>query len=153
MKGIYALIMHLTRPCQISIGNRPPAHFSGGYYAYVGSALGGIEARVNRHLRYTQKRRWHIDYLLAEAPVTEVIVGETETRAECAVARALGAQFKPVPNFGASDCCCSSHLFLAPANKMLSSVVWHAFESANVKPELWKARTGNNGRDYSRQTR
>ncbi len=153
MKGIYALIMHLPRPCQISIGNRPPVHFSGGYYAYVGSALGGVEARVNRHLRNVKKRRWHIDYLLAEAPVTEVIVGETETRTECAVARALGAQLKPVPDFGASDCRCSSHLFLAPDNKMLSSAIWHVFESANVKPELWKARTGNNDRDYSRQTR
>jgi Uri superfamily endonuclease len=153
VKGIYALIMHLTHPCQIPIGNRPPVHFSGGYYAYVGSALGGVEARVNRHLRNDKKRRWHIDYLLAEAPVTEVIVGETETRAECAVARALGAQLKPVPDFGASDCRCSSHLFLASDNKMLSSAIWHVFESAGVKPELWKARTGNNDRDYSHQTR
>ncbi len=136
--------MHRPHPRQISIGNRPPAHFSGGYYAYVGSALGGVEARVNRHLRYTKKRRWHIDYLLAEAPVTEVIVGETETRTECAVARALDAQFTPVPNFGASDCRCSSHLFLASDNKMLSSVIWHVFESAGVKPELWEIRTGNN---------
>jgi len=153
VEGIYALIMHLPRPRQISIGNRPPVHFSGGYYAYVGSALGGIEARVNRHLRNVKKRRWHIDYLLAEAPVTEVIAGETETRAECAIARALDTQFTPVPNFGASDCRCSSHLFLAPDNKMLSSVIWHVFESAGVKPELWKARTGNNDRDYPHQAR
>lgn len=153
MKGIYVLIMHLTHPRQISIGNRPPVHFSGGYYAYVGSALGGIEARVNRHLRNVKKRRWHIDYLLAEAPITEVIIGETETRVECAVARALDAQFTPVPNFGASDCRCSSHLFLAPDNEVLSPAARHVFESANVKPELWKARAGNNDRDYSRQTR
>jgi Uri superfamily endonuclease len=106
--------------------------------------LGGIEARVNRHLRNAKKRRWHIDFLLAEAPVTEVIVGETETRAECAVARALDSQFDSIFGFGASDCRCSSHLFLAPDNKMLSSVVWHVFESAGVKPELREIRTGNN---------
>ncbi len=142
MKGIYALIMHLPHPRKISIGSsRSPVRFSGGYYAYVGSAFGGISARVNRHLGNVKKRHWHIDYLLEEAPVTEVIIGETETRAECAVARALDAQFKSVPGFGASDCRCSSHLFTAPDDERLTTAAWQAFESAGIKPGLWEKGT------------
>jgi Uri superfamily endonuclease len=87
-----------------------------------------------------KKKRWHIDYLLAEATVTEVVFGETETRAECAVARALGAQFERIPGFGASDCRCASHLFTTSDNRTLSSAVLSAFESAGLKPELWKER-------------
>jgi Uri superfamily endonuclease len=131
--------MHLPRQCHIAIGNRLPVCFSGGYYIYVGSALGGVEARINRHLRDAKKKRWHIDYLLAEAPVTEVIIGETETKAECAVAQALDAQFSAVPNFGASDCRCFSHLFAATSSETLLSTVQSAFESVGLKPEIWKA--------------
>jgi len=142
VKGTYALIMRLAVPKMISIGNRPPACFPTGYYVYVGSALGGIEARVNRHLRKVKKLRWHIDYLLAETPVIEVTTGKTETRVECAVAQTFRAQFEAIPGFGAGDCRCSSHLFLAPDAKKLAAAVWHAFESAGIKPELWKESTG-----------
>ena len=133
--------MHLPHPCRIAIGNRHRVNFSDGCYAYIGSALGGVEARVNRHIREAKKKRWHIDYLLAEATVAEVIVGETEVKAECAVARALSAQLKSIPDFGASDCRCPSHLFATPDSETLSSAVWRAFESAGLKPEHWKART------------
>ncbi|HEY50789.1 MAG TPA: GIY-YIG nuclease family protein [Dehalococcoidia bacterium] len=142
MKGTYALIMRLPEPRMISIGNHPPTHFPAGYYVYVGSALGGIEARVNRHFRKVKKLHWHIDYLLAETPVIEVTAGETETRAECAVARTLGTQLEAIPGFGSSDCRCSSHLFLSPDDKQLAAAIRHAFESAGIKPELWKTRTG-----------
>ncbi len=57
MKGTYALIMRLPGPRMISIGNHSPTRFPAGYYVYVGSALGGIEARVNRHLRNVKKLR------------------------------------------------------------------------------------------------
>lgn len=140
MKGIYALIMHLPKPRRISISNRSLAPFSTGYYAYVGSALGGIESRVNRHLRSTKKRRWHIDYLLSEATVTGVIFGEAEVKVECAVAWALDTEIERIPDFGASDCRCPSHLFIAPDDKTLSSAVRRAFVSAGLKPELWKSR-------------
>ena len=140
MKGIYAIIMHLTRPRQVAVGKHSAVDFPDGYYAYIGSALGGVEARVNRHLREAKKKRWHVDYLLEEAPVTGVIVGETETRKECGVARALSAHFKSTPDFGASDCRCPSHLFAAPDSRTLSAAVWRAFLSAGLKPEPWKVR-------------
>jgi Uri superfamily endonuclease len=134
--------MHLSEPRMISIGNHRSTRFPAGYYVYVGSALGGIEARVNRHLRNVKKLRWHIDYLLAETPIIEVTAGETKTRAECAVARTLGSQFEAIPDFGSGDCRCPSHLFLAPDDRQLSAAVQHALESAGIKPELWKTRTG-----------
>jgi Uri superfamily endonuclease len=134
--------MHLSEPRMISIGNHRPVSFPAGYYVYVGSALGGIEVRVNRHLRSVKKLHWHIDYLLAEAPVIEVTVGKTETRAECAVAKSLGAQLEAIPGFGAGDCRCSSHLFLTSDYEQLADAIWRAFESAGIKPELWKTRAG-----------
>ena len=138
MKGIYALIMRLAKPHRIPVGNRPPIYFSPGYYAYVGSTLGGIEGRVNWHFRNNKKKRWHIDYLLPEAAITEVVLGETGKRAECEIARALNGQFASIRNFGASDCRCSSHLFIAPDSEILSSAVRRTFESAGLKPELWR---------------
>jgi sugar fermentation stimulation protein A len=135
VKGTYALIMRLPRPQVISVGNHPPSHFPGGYYVYVGSALGGIEARVNRHLRKVKKRRWHIDYLLAETPVIEVVIGEAETRAECAVARALDARFESIPGFGASDCRCSSHLFHAPDAKEMKTIIAETLKSLSIQPQ------------------
>ena len=87
--------------------------FPRGYYAYVGSALSGFKARLNRHLKSDKQLRWHIDYLLEKAAINKIILCPTEDKVECAIAQALSRQFNSVPGFGCSACQCRSHLLFA----------------------------------------
>lgn len=113
--GTYALIMHLQRPTRITVGRLGTFEFEAGWYAYAGSALGpgGLAARLAYHHRQDKIMQWHIDYLLAHAALVEVWWAEDTKRRECTWASALrsipGGQV-PVPNFGASDCRCLTHL-------------------------------------------
>ena len=114
MKGSYCILAHMPADARITVGALGRIAFSRGVYAYVGSAQGGIEARVGRHLRSAKKRRWHIDYFLSKAEVISVIAVPGHDRSfECMIAQALlgirGASV-PVPRFGSSDCGCATHL-------------------------------------------
>ena len=75
--------------------------------------MGGLKPRLRRHLGDHKKLHWHIDYLLQKACIKSILLCETDGRAECTIARALGHQFDSIPGFGSSDCKCRSHLFLA----------------------------------------
>ena len=61
-KGVYVLIIHLSQERDIVVGKLGELSFKKGYYAYVGSALGGLEGRIKRHFRKEKKAHWHIDY-------------------------------------------------------------------------------------------
>ncbi len=114
MKGSYILIIRLTTPTKIKVGKLGTLEFKPGYYAYVGSAMNSIEARVRRHLRKTGKKLfWHIDYLLASeyAEVVDVLIKESNKKEECEIAGKLAERFESIPKFGCSDCKCKSHLF------------------------------------------
>lgn len=97
----------------MEVGALGPLAFSQGFYAYCGSAMGGLGARINRHLRREKKIRWHIDYLLEEGRVKSVIYAPTHERLECQLAQTLGELFHSFPGFGSSDCVCQSHLFFS----------------------------------------
>ena len=133
-KGSYVLLMHLSEEQTIAVGNLSPSLFSRGYYAYVGSALGGFRSRLNRHLRTDKKLHWHIDYLLQHASLDAIVICETEQRIECVIAQALARQFESVPRFGASDCRCPSHLFFATYDMMPPVIA--AVEAAGLEPGL-----------------
>ena len=123
MKGSYVLLIQLPQEHTITIGNLRAIHFPPGYYAYVGSAMGGFKSRLSHHLRDDKKPHWHIDYLLEKASISEIILYDTgDRRVECAMAQALSRQFDSVPGFGSSDCKCHSHLFFA-ADSMKSTVI------------------------------
>src|SRR5699024_10221196 len=98
----------------ITVGALGDHVFEPGWCAYTGSAFGtGGFARIERHrvvaAGENDTRHWHIDYLLGHAKTTVAAVARTaEADIECAVADALPGQ--PVPEFGASDCNCESHL-------------------------------------------
>ena len=111
MKGSYILLIKLSEEQTINTGKLKAIHFLPGYYAYVGSGMGGLEARLKRHTRSEKKLHWHIDYLLEKAQIDDIIVCESEQRTECGIARAMASQFSDIPGFGASDCRCRSHLF------------------------------------------
>ena len=111
--GIYCLLVALPRPCRISVGALGMIEFARGFYAYVGSAMGGLRGRIDRHLRREKCVRWHIDYLLEKGRVQEVIYAPTDERLECRLAQGLEHVFRSIPGFGSSDCRCPSHLFYA----------------------------------------
>ena len=112
-KGSYILLIGLSEEQTIATGSLKAIYFPRGYYAYVGSALNGFRARLERHLRNDKKLHWHIDYLLQAASIGNIIICPTENRVECIIAQALSRQFNSIPGFGSSDCKCRSHLFFA----------------------------------------
>ena len=128
MKGSYVLVLRLARRRRVTVGRLGAFDFPCGHYLYFGSAQGGLEHRVRRHLRSDKKQHWHIDFLTATAPVVEVWCVEGTDRLECVWARAaleLESVTVPAPGLGSSDCACRSPLVRLPA-------CWPAVESARL---------------------
>ncbi len=120
--GSYVLELVLDREITLRPGKLGEIRLGPGRLRYYGSARGpgGVRSRVARHLAGRGKRHWHVDWLLARAPVREVTV-ELEA-SECDLVRrdlktkrwAVAAK-----GFGSSDCrSCPAHLlarrWLAP---------------------------------------
>lgn len=146
-RGFYMLIIHLPASARIAVGALGEFLFKKGYYIYVGSAQGGLEQRVSRHLRPDKPLRWHIDYLLEHARVVDTLMFDTtgvrdeqdlrrrllgmlggdsrdlkKLPTECLLARSVAAQHgasAPAAGFGSSDCKCDTHLFYLPDPGML----------------------------------
>jgi Uri superfamily endonuclease len=145
MKGTYVLIIETVRDIELRVGKRGLLVFYKGYYAYVGSALSGLESRISRHLRKPgDKKRlhWHIDFLLADPAVrvTEVVCSESETRKECEIAAYLGAHLISIAHFGCSDCSCSSHLFFSSNHTELQRHVYYGFHAAGANFRAMKIK-------------
>jgi len=106
-------VLRLRRARTIQVGRLGRFEFGAGYYVYTGSAMGGLEARLARHRRQRKKLWWHIDYLLRQAELVDVVAVPTRRRIECDRNRRLlslpGAEV-PVKGFGSSDCNCVTHL-------------------------------------------
>ena len=136
MKGSYVLLIELPKEQVITLGNRQAIQFPCGYYAYVGSAMGGFKPRLNRHLKGNKRPHWHIDYLLQQASITDIILCETKDRIECAIAQALSHQLDSIPAFGCSDCRCRSHLFFAADERQMKSKVMADINLLGIKPRM-----------------
>ncbi|HVQ00644.1 MAG TPA: GIY-YIG nuclease family protein [Candidatus Thermoplasmatota archaeon] len=119
MKGAYLLLLDLPRDTRIIVGKQGMKEFKKGSYAYVGSALNGLEQRICRHLRSQKKVHWHIDYLLAHATITSVFIKESTKREECDLASSFALSFETIPGFGCSDCACESHLFFGSSDALM----------------------------------
>jgi Uri superfamily endonuclease len=113
MKGIYLVLAELNSPATVQVSNGRAFKLGSGFYAYLGSALGGLEQRIARHLRYKKRHHWHIDYFVDHARIEQIILAETEQKIECSVARSLSKKLAFIPGFGCSDCRCGSHLFVS----------------------------------------
>ncbi|MBN2408035.1 MAG: GIY-YIG nuclease family protein [Elusimicrobia bacterium] len=114
VKGVYILCIRLRKSRNIRVGRLGDIFFRKGTYLYAGSALGGIEARLKRHIGKDKKLHWHIDYLLDKAHViTAAILRAGDKRNECAAARKLSRVLTCVPGFGSGDCGCGGHLYYA----------------------------------------
>ncbi len=136
MPGSYILVIRSERQAVVSAGRLGTVHLKRGWYLYVGSAFGpgGLAARLAHHLRPSERRHWHIDYLLDGRAVREVWYRCGARDLEHHWAQALlthPAAQAPVAGFGATDCRCRSHLIgvarrqdLAAFKNLLSPTVW-----------------------------
>ncbi len=115
--GTYSLLMQLAYASTIQVGRLGLLQFPAGFYLYVGSALGGLHARLARHLRAAKRHHWHVDYLLDSAVIEEVWVATGSERLECCWAATMASAesvSRLHSGFGATDCRCGGHLFYAP---------------------------------------
>lgn len=115
-KGVYLLFFTIPSAVEAEIGKLGRYSFLPGRYVYVGSGMGGVFARVKRHLCGCQTERWHIDYLLEKAADRKAVIYLTDNKEmECLLSQMVkgtaGSQ-NPVKGFGSSDCGCYSHLYL-----------------------------------------
>lgn len=141
--GSYVLLIRLDQARMIAAGRRPRQRFAAGHYAYVGSALNGLQARLERHLREEKRLHWHIDYLLLEARIVEIVTCQSQQRTECAIATSLAERFDAIADFGASDCRCRSHLFHS-RGKMKAKVT-AALRELGLEPETMLPAGGVTG--------
>jgi len=114
MKGSYLLIVELEDDQVISIDMKEKRRFDKGNYVYVGSALNGLEKRIQRHLKADKKMHWHIDYLLEHSKIIDVFYKENIHKEECDIAKTFDENLISIKGFGCSDCRCESHLFYGP---------------------------------------
>lgn len=122
MKGSYILVIKLKEKKSIQIGKLGKIIFEKGFYVYVGSALNGLEQRINRHLRTNKKKHWHIDYFLDFTNIIDIIYKESLTKEECNIAIELDKYLASIPGFGCSDCKCKSHLFFGSYEKIIQVI-------------------------------
>jgi len=111
--GTYSLLLSMWESQRLQIGKLGKFDFPRGWYVYTGSALGGLSARLKRHLRPEKRLHWHIDYLLQAADIEEVWYTQGTERLECTwngMIAALPGARPYIRGFGSSDCRCHSHL-------------------------------------------
>jgi len=113
MKGTYCLSVNVCKKTNIEIGGLGKVSFKKGDYAYIGSALNGLEKRIERHYRNRKKKFWHIDFLLANrnSTIKKAYFKESTQKIECSVAKEVAKHGQAIQGFGCSDCRCQSHLF------------------------------------------
>lgn len=117
-KGTYLLFITLSRDVNITPGALGPHLFKAGTYCYAGSAMGGLDQRLSRHLAHDKKLKWHIDHLTTVCDSAEAWESYPDPIPECTLA-AMVQEVGGVPEmdgFGCSDCRCRTHLFrVSPA--------------------------------------
>ena len=118
-RGSYLVLLHLNRPRSILIGKMGRVRFPRGFYLYVGSAMGNLTKRLDRHRRLRKRIHWHLDWLRPHTRFLETLAIRSSDRLECELARAIdGIASWSIPGFGCSDCGCRSHLFGMPEDPL-----------------------------------
>jgi sugar fermentation stimulation protein A len=110
--GAYGLLLRCDVKLRVRVGALGVVALRPGFYCYVGSARGGLRARLARHLRSRGKRtHWHVDYVRRRTQPAGVLVWAGQAADECALSEAVAALADgSVKGFGCSDCRCASHL-------------------------------------------
>jgi len=144
-KGVYTLILFLSKETLLKVGKLGAHKFPKGYYTYTGSALGAgsssLKHRISRHLKKKKQKFWHIDFLLGHknAHLVGLVAAEIDRRVECKINRYIqireDAQI-PVAYFGASDCKknCGSHLLYLDEENVTRRVITLYSEKFGIHP-------------------
>jgi len=113
-KGTYAVFMSFDEDVGVNIGSLGPVVLKSGEYCYIGSAMGGLDQRIERHLSKSKSMHWHIDRLTVVADRMEVYESFPDYVQECMLSSMAGkAGCMPMlKGFGCSDCRCETHLFM-----------------------------------------
>ena len=111
--GTYVLVITLGSDLTTEVGALGTLSFPAGVYLYTGSALGGLDQRVSRHIRHEKTVKWHIDRLTVAADSVIAYESYPDYVAECELASMAGdcGMVPSVDGFGCSDCSCRTHLF------------------------------------------
>jgi len=134
-RGSYLLLLKLPRHEDLVVGGLGALHFPAGWYVYVGSAMGGLTARLARHRRSSKIAHWHVDYLRARAASCEALPIRSSERLECALAAAVAAALEPGPvGFGCSDCGCPTHLFRSAEHPLRLAAFRAILERFRMRP-------------------
>jgi len=119
-KGTYVLRIDLGADAEIRVGALGTLSFAKGTYVYAGSAMGGLDQRLGRHLSKDKKVRWHIDNLTLAADSVSAFESYPDFIPECRLAQlCMECGMTPVHDgFGCSDCRCKTHLFKAEGQSL-----------------------------------
>lgn len=111
--GTYVLVITLGSDLTTEVGALGTLSFPAGVYLYTGSALGGLDQRVSRHIRHEKTVKWHIDRLTVAADSVIAYESYPDYVPECELASMAGdcGMVPSVDGFGCSDCFCHTHLF------------------------------------------
>lgn len=125
-RGAYLLLLHLSEPQRMQIGRLGTFDLAAGWYIYVGSAMAGLDARLQRHMRQRKRMHWHIDHLRRAADDVVPLPIRSSQRQECELAADVAGMYPvAIPRFGASDCSCPGHLFAAGTTRPLDDRAFH----------------------------
>lgn len=103
-----------------------------------------MEKRIERHLRKTKQKFWHIDYLLDDAnvEVLKVFHKKAGRLEECKIAKNISEIGVPVKGFGSSDCKCESHLFKLKGYQFLREFMLETILPIWQEETLWSKTVG-----------
>jgi len=122
LRGSYLIIIKLEDNKKLKIGMLGKIDFKKGYYVYVGSAMNGLEKRIQRHLRKKKKIHWHIDYLLNHARIINIFFKLSNNKQECKIAKLIEEKLLAIKGVGCSDCKCISHLFYGSYEEVKNTI-------------------------------
>ena len=133
-KGTYVLAIDLDSDTDILVGALGTIGFPAGTYCYVGSAMGGLDQRLSRHLTREKTMRWHVDRLTSAASDVRAFVSFPDPVPECILARmAEECGMEPfATGFGCSDCGCRTHLFSCDADSLARLIADAGLVSYNL---------------------
>ena len=111
--GTYVLVITLGSDLTTEVGALGTLSAPAGVYLYTGSALGGLDQRVSRHIRHEKTVKWHIDRLTVATDSVIAYESYPDYVPECELASMAGdcGMVPSVDGFGCSDCSCRTHLF------------------------------------------
>jgi Uri superfamily endonuclease len=122
MKGAYIFVLTLDSFVELQL-SRTRWELNPGTYAYIGSGMGSLEKRVERHFSVNKRVRWHIDYLTCYGKPLFAILIPSKEKIEEKISLAFQSYFRCVEGFGASDLKVKSNLYIIDDFQKFSEVV------------------------------